>query len=109
MALQSGHLGGTNLTANNEATVYQCLAPTTSTTFTAAFCNKTSSTVRVRLAHGTGANSSSPGTLFYEFDAEIPANDVLERAGLVTSVGRKIFAVSDKDGVDISIFGFEKG
>lgn len=108
MTIKSGTLGGLTLTAGEEAKPYSCSAPAVAAGITVSFCNKTSGPVRVRLAHGAGANSSENGTLFLEYDATIAPSGVLERSGIAISAGRSIFVKSDTTGVDVSVYGFEK-
>ncbi|NVM80052.1 hypothetical protein FHW83_005897 [Duganella sp. SG902] len=109
MPIQSGHLGGATLPLNTDTKVYQCQAPAVAATFTVNICNKTDTVALVRLGHGTGADMSAAGSLYYEHDEEVKPHGVLERTGLATSVGRSVFARSSVAGVDVSVYGYEKG
>lgn len=109
MAIKSGLLGTANLAGNVEANPYTCVAPAVAVTCTVNFCNKNSKPAKVRLAIGTGADSTAPGTVFLEFDAQITGTEVLERGGIALSPGCKLFVKSDQDSVDVAVYGYEKG
>ena len=109
MPIQSGKLGAVDLASTAEQTLYTCGAGGTgavAATATVSFCNRTSGTVTVRLAVGTGGGAAT--TDYLEYDAQIPASGVLERTGIVLSAGEKIFVKSSAAGVTVRAYGFEK-
>lgn len=108
MTIKSGDLGGGTLAGGIEQVGYICQAPAIAAGFSVSFCNKTLGPVKVRLAIGTGADSNAVGTIFFAYDMLIPPSGVFERTGLAISVGKKVFVKSDTNGVDYSIYGFEK-
>lgn len=107
--LKHGFLGGATLDGVNEVMLYEVALPAIVGSFTVSFCNKNPVDAAVYLAHGTGANSSAPGTLFWEHTALVRQGEPLERTALALSAGRKVFAWADRPGVDVSIHGFEQG
>lgn len=107
--LKHGFLGGAKLDGENEVMLYEVVLPAIVGSFTVSFCNTIPGEAAVYLAHGPGADSSAPGTLFWEHNAIVRNGEPLERTALVLSAGRKVFAWSDRAGVDVSIHGFEKG
>lgn len=107
--LKYGFLGGANLVANQEVSPYQCDAPAVAVAFTVSFCNRGAAPAAVYLSHGTGADSKAAGTLFLESGWIVEPGKTRERTGLALSAGRKLFAMSDTDAVDVEIHGFEKG
>ncbi|MET0264707.1 MAG: hypothetical protein ABW202_03760 [Duganella sp.] len=109
MTLKYGFLGGANLKANQEVSPYQCAPPALAVAFTVSFCNRGVTPAAVFLAHGTGADSKAAGTLFLEANWIVKPGETRERTGLALNPGRKLFAMSDTDLVDVEIHGFEKG
>lgn len=108
MPIQSGSLGGGSLQANTEVMGYNCQAPAVAATVTVSFCNKTQGPILVRLAIGSGADSSAAGTVFLEYDAKVEPSGTLERSGIALSAGRKIFVRSNLANIDYAIYGYEK-
>jgi hypothetical protein len=77
----------------------------TFTVATVSFCNRTASSVNVRLAIATGA---SPGNAeFVEYDVQISPNGVLERTGLVLAAGQLIVVRSSAVNVSAVAYGIE--
>lgn len=107
--LKSGTLGGANLTANNWIKLYTCSAPAVAASFTASFCNKTIDTGAVQLCYTPGADQTAPGTIFWEFNGKVDPEEPLERTGLAVSVGMSVWAMSDRDNIDVAMYGYEKG
>lgn len=107
--LKSGTLGGANLVANQWVKLYTVSAPAVAASFTASFCNKTIDTAAVMLAYGPGADQNAAGTIFWEFNAKVDPEEPLERTGLAVSVGMNVWAMSDRDNIDVALFGYEKG
>ncbi len=108
MSIKSGTLGGDNLVGGVEKIAYECNAPAVAVSCIVSFCNKTLGPVKVRLAFGSGADSSAQGTIFLIHDKTIEPNGTLERTGVAISAGKKLFVKSDLSGVDVAVYGFEK-
>lgn len=102
--MANGILGQSSLTASTNTTVYTVPSSTTAT-FSVSFCNRNSSAVAVRLAV---ASTGSPAAAeWFEYDATIPANSVLERTGIVAQAAENVVAYADSTGVSVSVYGFE--
>ena len=108
MSIKSGTLGGGTLAAGVEQIAYACNAPAVAVVCTVSFCNKTLGPVKVRLAVGSGADSSAQGTVFLIHDRTIGPNGTLERTGVAISAEKKLFVKADLSGVDFAVYGFEK-
>lgn len=102
--MPTGILGTANLSATTDTTVYTVPA-TTFSVVTVSICNRTASTVTVRLA---AAVSASPTTAEYlEFGTQVLANGVLERSGIVLDTGKRIVAFSSATDVSVVVYGIE--
>lgn len=74
--------------------------------FTTSFCNRTSAPISIRLAISeTGTAAASE---YYEYDALLPANGVIERTGLVAAAGKHIIARASAAGVSVNGHGYEE-
>jgi hypothetical protein len=102
--MATGRLGTADLAATTNITLYTC--PTdTFTVASVSICNRSASAVTIRLSisdSDTPANSE-----FIEYDAQILANGVLERSGLVLDSGKKIVVRSSAVDVSAVVFGIE--
>lgn len=103
--MPSGILGEADLLANTPTNIYT-VPVTTVTTLTVSFCNRTTSEVKVRLSAPLVVGST---TTYFEYDALIAANGVLERSGIVLGAGRNLTVQSDKAAVTAIAYGFEEG
>ncbi len=102
--MPTGILGTSDLSATTNTTVYTVPASTFSVV-TVSICNRSSSTVTVRLA---AAASGTPGNAEYlEFGTQILANGVLERSGIVLDAGKNIVAYSSATSVNVVVTGIE--
>jgi hypothetical protein len=102
--MATGILGTSNLSATTNTTVYTVPASTFAVV-TVSICNRSASTISVRLAAST---SGSPGVADYlEFGTQILANGVLERSGIVLEAGRVIVAYSSAVDVNVVVTGIE--
>lgn len=102
--MATGILGTSNLAATTNTTVYTVPASTFAVV-TVSICNRSASTISVRLAAST---SGSPGVADYlEFGTQILANGVLERSGIVLEAGRAIVAYSSAVDVNVVVTGIE--
>lgn len=102
--MASGRLGIADLSANSNATLYTCPADTF-TVASVSICNRTASPITIRLS--VSSNDTPANGEYIEYDSEIPANGVLERAGLVLSAGLKIVVRSSSATVSAVAFGIE--
>lgn len=102
--MATGILGTSNLSAITNTTVYTVPA-STFTVATVSICNRSSSTVSVRLAVST---TDSPAVADYiEYGTQILANGVLERSGIVLQTGYQIVVYSSSVDVSVVVFGIE--
>jgi len=85
--MATGRLGTADLAATTLTTLYTAPASTFSVV-SVNICNRSTSTVSVRIAI---SSSATPGNDEYiEYDAEILSKNVLERTGLVLDSGKNI-------------------
>lgn len=104
--MASGRLGAADLAANNYTTVYTTPAGKVASA-TLSLCNRTASTVFVRVALAAAAGTPTDAE-YIEYGAAIPANGVLERSGLVLSDTSRITVYPTASGVSAVVFGFEE-
>ena len=102
--MATGILGQSAPAATTNTTVYTVPASTTAT-FNIGVCNRSTSTITVRLAIAAAATPVSSEWL--EYDASIPASGVLERTGLVAQAGKLVVAYTSAATASISIYGYE--
>lgn len=102
--MATGILGTSNLSATTNTTVYTVPAGTFAVV-TVSICNRSASTISVRLAAST---TGSPGVADYlEYGTGILANGVLERSGIVLEAARNIVAYSSAVDVNVVVTGIE--
>lgn len=102
--MATGRLGTADLAAATDTTVYT-VPSATFAVVTVSLCNRSASARNVRVAV---CDTGTPGDDEYvEFDAEVLANGVLERTGLVLDAGKLLVVRSS--GIDVSavIYGIE--
>jgi len=103
--MATGRLGAADLSASTNTTLY---GPVTAGTFTIAnvsICNRSASSVTVRLAL---ASSASPGGAeWLEFGVTLPANAVLERTGLVMKAAEYLVVWASATSVNAVAYGIE--
>ncbi len=102
--MATGILGTANLAATTNTSVYTVPASTFSVV-TVSICNRSASTVTVRLAAASSGTPSSAEWL--EFGTQILANGVLERSGIVMDAGKIIVAYSSAVDVNVVVMGIE--
>ena len=102
--MATGRLGTADLAAATDTTVYTVPSDTFAVV-TVSLCNRSASPRSVRVAV---CDTGTPGDDEYvEFDAEVLANGVLERTGLVLDAGKLLVVRSS--GIDVSavVYGIE--
>jgi len=103
--MASGRLGAVDLAATTNTLVYTVPADTVATV-NISMCNRNAIPIAVRLAHLDGAIGTIAVEDWIEYDKSI--NDVLERTGVVMSVGSTIVAYSDTANVSVQVWGWEE-
>lgn len=103
--MANGILGQSSPTATTNTTVYTVPAGTTST-FSVSICNRGSSSITARLAVASTATPSD--SEWFEYDAAIPANGVLERTGIVAQAAERVVVYVSAATASVSVYGFEE-
>ena len=107
--MANGILGSADLAATTYTGIY--LVPEeTFSVVTVSICNKTSSSITVRLAIAktdpTGATIPAADD-YLEYETEILPNGVLERTGIVVDASRQIYARSSSANTAVMVYGIE--
>jgi hypothetical protein len=102
--MATGLLGQSALAAATNTTLYT-VPSSTFTVCSISLCNRgtTTATVRVALA----ASTSPTNAEYIEYDAQIGANGVLERTGIMINAGKNIVVYANTANVSASAFGIE--
>lgn len=102
--MATGKLGAFDLALETLTTVYTCPADVY-TIASLNLCNRTTNDATIRVAV---CNTGTPGDEDYiEYGIVIPANNVLERTGIVLSAGQRIVVNSSIIYVSAVVFGIE--
>jgi hypothetical protein len=109
--MATGILGTSNLSATTNTTVYT-VAGSTFAVVTVSICNRSASTISVRLAASTtttlAASGGTPALADYlEYGTQVLANGVLERSGIVLEAARNIVVYSSAVDVSVVVTGIE--
>lgn len=103
-----GLLASANLNTTIDTIIYTAPAAVGTTVLAKIFvCNRTASTIAVRLGLGNAGESSLDATNAIEFDVSIPPNGVLERGNILLGSGQRILARTNTVNVSVSICGIE--
>lgn len=103
--MASGKLGAASLSGATNTTIYT--VPTGKVaTFNVNMVNTTTEAIKVRLA--LSATATPTNSEYIEYDVSIPANSVLERTGLMASVGEMVVAYAAANGVSVRVYGIEE-
>ena len=102
--MATGRLGTANLSALTNTSLYT--VPTdTFAVVTVSMCNRSSGTRSVRIAI---CDTATPGDDEYiEFDADVLANGVLERTGIIMDAGKVLVVRADSTDVTAVCYGIE--
>lgn len=104
--MPSGKLVSMNITVlNTDEQLYQVPAGKL-TSFSINFCNRGGVDVKVRLA--ITATSTPELGEWLEWDAVIPANETLQRLGLLAGAAQYVFVRSDTANVSATMWGIEE-
>jgi len=104
--MATGKLGAENLVGSADTILYS--APlSTLATVNLNMCNRTASSVLIRIAVLDGAIGTLATADYIEYDTILSANGVIERTGIVVSNGNSIMVYSDTSNVSATCWGFE--
>ena len=104
--MANGILGSADLAATTYTLVYTVPADTFAV-ITAAYTNKNTTSVDVRLAVAKPGEALPQADDYLEYDTEILSNGALERTGLVLEAGRQVFARSSAADTAVMVYGIE--
>lgn len=102
--MATGRLGTADLTAATNTSVYTVPADTFAVV-TVSLCNRASGTRSVRVAVADAATPTNDE--YVEFDADILANGVLERTGIVMDAAKILVVRADSTDVSCVVMGIE--
>ena len=103
--MPSGKLGAADLAANADTLLYTVPVGTV-TTVSVRLCNRGTTQVKLRVAVGSGAAPAASD--YIDYDANVPANGILENTGIVMSAREKLWVRSDTTNVSARAHGFEE-
>lgn len=104
--MANGILGSVDLTAAQYTSVYTVPADTFSVV-TVNICNKTGSSITVRLATAKPGQPAPQADDYFEYETTILPYGVLERTGLVLEADRQVFAHSSSANTAVVVTGIE--
>lgn len=102
--MATGLLGQSALSSATYTTVYTVPA-STFTVLAVSVCNRGTTTAAIRMALASGTTPTNAE--FIEYDAQLGANGVLERTGIMMNAGKNLVVYSNSSNVSVSAFGIE--
>lgn len=102
--MATGRLGAADLTAATNTSLYTVPVDTFSVV-TVSLCNRSTGTRSVRIAVASAATPTDAE--YIEFDADVLANGVLERTGIVVDAGKIIVVRANSTDVSAVCYGIE--
>lgn len=102
--MATGRLGVADLAAATNTSVYTVPADTFSVV-TVSLCNRSAGTRSVRVA--VAAAGTPLDAEYIEYDADILANGVLERTGIVMDASKILVVRADSTDVSAVVYGIE--
>ena len=102
--MATGRLGVADLAAATNTSVYTVPADTFSVV-TVSLCNRSTGTRSVRVA--VAAAGTPLDAEYIEYDADILANGVLERTGIVMDASKILVVRADSTDVSAVVYGIE--
>lgn len=102
--MATGRLGAADLSAAANTSLYT-VPDDTFSVVTVSLCNRSTGTRAVRIA--IAASATPTDAEYIEFDADVLANGVLERTGIVVDAGKIIVVRADSTDVTAVCYGIE--
>ena len=102
--MATGRLGAADLSAATNTSLYTVPVDTFSVV-TVSLCNRSTGTRSVRIAVASAATPTDAE--YIEFDADVLANGVLERTGIVVDAGKIIVVRANSTDVSAVCYGIE--
>jgi len=102
--MATGRLGAADLSAATNTSLYTVPVDTFSVV-TVSLCNRSTGTRSVRIAVASAATPLD--SEYIEFDADVLANGVLERTGIVVDAGKIIVVRANSTDVSAVCYGIE--
>lgn len=99
--MSSGILGGADLTATTDTTIYT-VPDDRVATLTVSLCNRNSTVVLVRIA------LVGDITNYIEYDFSLGPNLPIERSGIALGAGQSVLVRSDTANISASVYGWEE-
>lgn len=103
--MASGILGGSDLSAATDTTVYTCPVGKTASATISVVNRSTSDSIKVRISL---TPNSAAANNYIEYEAAIPPTGVLERSAIVLAAGDKVIVRSTAATCSAVVFGIEE-
>jgi len=104
--MANGVLGSADLSAATYTSIYNVPVDTFAVV-NVNICNKTASTITIRLALAKPGQASPQADDYLEYETELLPNGVLERTGIVLEADRTVFAHSSSTNTSVVVYGIE--
>lgn len=102
-----GRLGAADLAATTNTGVYS-VPSARKATVTVSLCNRSGSSVTVRLAHVDGAAGALADADYIEYGATLPPGGVIERSGITMTATHTLVVYASAVGVSAVVHGIEE-